>query len=216
MKTDSQLQADVIAELKWDPRVDHTQIGVTAKDGVVTLSGFVPSYAEKIAAEKAARRVVGVKAIAEEIEVRFASAPKTSDAEIAERILHLFSWATTLPSDKLKVKVEKGWVTLTGDVEWQYLSREAQKLAGRITGVKGVTNLIAVKARPSATDMRERIAEAFKRSSLLDARSLDVVVEGHKVKLSGTVHGWNERRVAEAAAWSAPGVTEVEDNIVLA
>jgi osmotically-inducible protein OsmY len=216
MKTDSQLRADVMAELKWDPKVDHSQIGVAAKDGVVTLSGSVPSYAEKIAAEKAARRVIGVKAIAEEIEVRFATDPKTSDAEIAERILHLFSWAATLPSDKLQVKVEKGWVTLTGEVEWQYLSREAQKLAGRITGVKGVTNMIAVKAKPSAADMRERITEAFKRSSLLDAKSLNVVVEGHKVKLSGTVHGWNERRVAEAAAWSAPGVTQVEDNIVLA
>jgi osmotically-inducible protein OsmY len=216
MKTDSQLQSDVIAELKWDPKVDHSHVGVTAKDGVVTLSGFVPSYAEKIAAEKAARRVIGVKAIAEEIEVRFASDPKTSDGEIAQRILDLFTWDTTLPSDKLQVKVEKGWVTLTGETEWQYQRSDAHKLAGRISGVKGVMNLIEVASRPSSTDLRDRIAAAFERSSMLDAKSLDVAVVGHKVKLSGTVHGWNERRIAEAAAWSAPGVTEVEDNIVLA
>jgi osmotically-inducible protein OsmY len=216
MKTDSQLQSNVIDELKWDPRVDHSHIGVAADDGVVTLSGFVPSYAEKIAAEKATRRVTGVKAIAEEIEVRFANDPKTSDTEIAQRILDLFSWDATLPSDNIKVKVEKGWVTLTGKADWQYQRNAAQKLAGRITGVKGISNLIEVEMRPSPIDLRDKIAAAFKRSSLLDANSLNIAVDGHKVKLSGTVHGWNERRVAEAAVWSAAGVTEVEDNIVLA
>jgi osmotically-inducible protein OsmY len=216
MKTDSQLQSDVIAELKWDPKVDHSHIGVAAKDGVVTLSGFVASYAEKIAAEKATRRVTGVKAIAEGLEVRFASDRKTSDAEIAQRILDLFAWDATLPSDKLQVKVEKGWVTLTGKTEWQYQRNDAHKLAGRISGVKGVANMIEVASGPSSTDLRDRIAAAFERSSMLDAKSLDVSVVGHKVKLSGTVHGWNERRVAEAAAWSAPGVTQVEDNIILA
>jgi osmotically-inducible protein OsmY len=216
METDSQLQSDVIAELKWDPKVDHSHVGVAAKDGVVTLSGFVASYAEKITAEKATRRVIGVKAIAEELEVRFASDGKSSDAEIARRILDLFAWDATLPSDKLQVKVEKGWVTLTGKTEWQYQRNDAHRLAGRITGVKGVANLIEIASGPSSTDFRDRIAAAFERSSMLDAKSLDVAVVGHKVKLSGTVHGWNERRVAEAAAWSAPGVSEVEDNIVLA
>jgi osmotically-inducible protein OsmY len=215
-KTDSELQRDVLDELKWDPIVDHSHIGVTAKGGVVTLSGFVPTYAEKMAAEAAARRVAGVRAIAEEIEVRFANDPKASDAEIAQRILDVFSWNTMIPHEALKVKVERGFVTLTGEVQWYYQKEVAQKAAGRISGVKSVTNRISVKAAPSAIDVRERIQAAIKRSSALDAGAIDVMVEGSTVKLSGRVHGWNERRVAENAAWAAPGVTRVEDNIVFA
>jgi osmotically-inducible protein OsmY len=134
------------------------------------------------AAEKATRRVNGVKAIAEEIEIRFASDPKTSDGEIAQRILDLYSWDVSLPRDTVKVKVEKGWVTLTGQADWQYQKKDAAKLAGRITGVKGVSNLIEVQTRPSTIDLRDRIAAAFKRSSVLDANSLNISVEGHTVK----------------------------------
>ena len=215
MKTDSQLQHDVLEELKWEPQVDHSQIGVAAKDGVVTLSGLVPTYAQKISAEKAARRVSGVKAIAEEIEVRFASDPKTSDSEIAQRILDIFKWDVTMP-DHLTVKVEHGRVTLGGTVDWNFEKTAAFKAASKINGVIGVTNLIAVRARPASSDVRERIVSAFKRSSLIDANSIDVTVQGSTVKLSGRVHGWNERKLAENAAWSAPGVTRVEDEIVLA
>jgi osmotically-inducible protein OsmY len=215
MKTDSQLQRDVQDELKWEPQVDHSQIGVAAKDGVVTLSGLVPSYAQKVAAEKAARRVSGVRAIAEEIEVRFASDPKTSDGEIAQRILDIFRWDVTMP-DHLTVKVEHGRVTIGGTVDWNFEKTAAFKAASRINGVIGVTNLIAVRSRPTSPDIRERIVSAFKRSSLLDADSIDVDVQGSTVRLSGRVHGWNERKVAERAAWSAPGVTRVEDEIVLA
>lgn len=216
MKSDSELQRDVMEELRWDPKVDHSQIGVTARSGVVTLSGFVPTYAEKVAAEKAARRVKDVKAIAEEIEVRFASDPRTSDTEIAQRIVHVFTWDVTLPDDKLKVKVERGWVTLTGMVDWHYQKDGAQKAAGKITGVKGISNLIDVQARPSVVDVKDRIMAAFKRSSVVDASTINVIVDGTTVKLGGRVHGWNERQVAEHAAWSAPGVTKVEDNIVFA
>lgn len=216
MKTDSQLQQDVLEELKFAPEVDHAHIGVTAKNGVVTLSGFVPNYLQKITAERAATRVKGVKAIAEEIEVRFASDPKTSDAEIAERILQVYRWDVSVPDDKVQVRVEHGWVTLKGEVDWNFQKKAAQADASRITGVKGVSNWIEVHAEPSPADVRERIMAAIKRSSALDASSIKVAVSGHTVTLSGAVHGWNERRVAERAAWSAPGVTKVEDSIVLA
>ena len=215
MKSDSNLQRDVLEEFKWDPEVDHAHIGVTATSGVVTLSGFVPDYTQKVAAEKAARRVHGVRAIAEEIEVRFLGEPLTSDSQIAQRIIDSFSWSVSVP-EKLDIKVEKGWVTLTGKVEWNYQKEEARRTAGAITGVKGVGNLIEVKAHASALDVRDRIMAAFKRSSAVDANAIDVTVSGGTVKLTGKVHGWNERLNAENAAWSAPGITKVEDNIVFA
>lgn len=216
MKTDSQLQHDVLEELKWEPQVDHSKIGVTAQGGIVTLTGFVPNYAQKLAAEKAARRVNGVKAIAQEMEVRFPSDPKTSDDEIARRVLDVFRWDVTIPDDKFEVKVEHGLVTLRGKAEWNYQKQAAAKAAGRISGVKGVLNQIEVAPRPSTYDVRERIVSAFQRSSTLDANAIDIKVDGSTVKLSGRVHGWNERKVAENAAWAAPGVTRVEDNILLA
>ena len=216
MKTDNALQRDVLAELQWDPRVDHSHIGVAAKDGVVTLSGIVPSYAEKVAAEKAAQRVQGVKAIAEEIEVRFAFDPKSSDSEIAQRILAIFNWDVTIPHDRLKVKVEHGFVTITGNVEWNFQKKAAFKAASQVGGVKGVVNLIELAAKPTPDDVRDRILSAFQRTSLLDANSIDISVLGGTVKLGGRVRGWNERKIAEQAAWSAPGVTRVEDDMLLA
>jgi osmotically-inducible protein OsmY len=215
-KTDSQLQHDVIAELEWEPSVDHADIGVAVNDGVVTLSGFVKSYPEKMAAEKATRRVAGVKAIAEEIKVRFASDPKTADHEIAKRILDMFAWNVSIPEQQIKVKVEHGWVTLTGTVDWFYQSNEARKAAGRVTGVIGVSNLLEVKKLPAAFDIKDRITAAFKRQADLDAGSVTVVTDGGTVKLGGRVKAWNERGIAERAAWAAPGVTRVEDNIVVA
>ena len=216
MKTDSQLQKDVVEELNWAPDVEHGHIGVAAHKGVITLTGHVPNSAMKIAAERAARRVLGVKAVAQEIEVRFPDDPKTSDDEIAQRILSLFAWDVSIPDRKIQVKVEKGYVTLTGEVEWNYQKQAAWKAAGRINGVKGVMNYLTVRQRPAAFDVRERIIAALKRSAEVDAGAIDVHVDGSTVRLGGSVHGWNERRIAEAAAWAAPGVLKVEDNIILA
>lgn len=217
MKTDDKLQRDVLDELVFEPMVDHPHIGVAANEGVITLTGHVPNYAQKMAAERAAARVNGVKAIAEEIEVRFASDPKTSDPEIAERILQVFRWDVMVPDDRIQVRVEHGWVTLTGEAEWNYQKRAAQAAAGRITGVKGVSNMIAVKQpEPTPVEVRERVKAAIKRQSAPDANTIAVSVSGHTVKLSGAVHGWNERRVAEQAAWAVPGVSKVEDEIVFA
>lgn len=174
-------------------------------DGVVMLSGFVKSYAEKMAAEKAARRVAGVRALAEEVKVRYPSDPKTSDPEIAKRILDIFAWDVTIPNDKIKVKVENGWVTLTGTVYWYYQSEAARKAAGKITGVLGVDNLIEVRRMPGARDVRQRIVAAFKRNADLDAASITVLTDGNKVTLDGKVHGWHERQIAERAAWREQG-----------
>jgi osmotically-inducible protein OsmY len=215
MKTDSQLQQDVMAELQWEPRVDHANIGVAANDGVVTLSGFVPSYASKLAAEEAARRVKGVRGLAEEIEVRFSSDAKTADPEIAKRIADMFDWSVSIPKGKINVKVEHGWVTLSGAVGYHYNRQSARDLASRINGVKGVTNLIEVKKAPSPSDIRKQIMEALKRSADLDASTITVSADGDTVKLSGKVHSGYERRVAERAAWAAPGVNRIEDNIMV-
>lgn len=215
-KSDSQVQHDVIAELEWEASVDHADIGVAVNDGVVTLSGYVKSYPQKMAAEKAARRVAGVTAIAEEIRVRFASDPKTADHEIAKRIVDMFNWNVFVPDDKIAVKVEHGWVTLTGTVDAHYQAEEARKVAGRVNGVVGVSNLVTLRPAPAATDVKARIKEAFKRQANLDAASVTVVTDGNTVRLGGRVKAWNERGIAERAAWSAPGVSRVEDNIVVA
>lgn len=216
IKSDGQLQRDVMDELEWDPSVDHADIGVAVNDGVVTLSGYVKNYLEKIAAEKATRRVSGVKAIAEEIQVRFASDAKMADHEVAKRILDMFSWNVSIPHEKINVKVEKGWVTLSGIVDSFYQSDEARKAASRITGVTGVSNLIDVKKLPVVRDVKDRIVAAFKRQADLDAAGVTVSAEGNTVRLSGKVRAWSERGIAERAAWAAPGVTKVEDDIIIA
>ncbi len=215
-KSDNQLQHDVEAELEWEPSVDHADIGVAVNDGVVTLSGYVKSYPEKVAAEKATRRVAGVKAIAEEIKVRYASDPKTADHEIAKRILDLFAWHVSIPKETVKLKVEHGWVTLTGTVDWFFQKDEAAKAAGRITGVLGISNLIDVKKLPVAADIKDRITAAFRRQANLDASGVTVITDGSTVRLGGMVKAWNERGVAERAAWAAPGVNKVEDDIIVA
>ena len=215
-KSDNQLQHDVEAELEWEPSVDHADIGVAVNDGVVTLSGYVKSYPEKVAAEKATRRVAGVKAIAEEIKVRYASDPKTADHEIAKRILDLFAWHVAIPKETVKLKVEHGWVTLTGTVDWFFQKDEAAKAAGRITGVLGISNLIDVKKLPVAADIKDRITAAFRRQANLDASGVTVITDGSTVRLGGMVKAWNERGVAERAAWAAPGVNKVEDDIIVA
>jgi osmotically-inducible protein OsmY len=215
MKTDSQLQRDVLDELQWEPRVAHASIGVAAMDGVITLSGFVGSYAEKLAAEQAARRVKGVRGLAEEIEVRLRSDAKTADPEIAKRIADMFEWSALIPGDRIEIKVEQGWVTLNGAVDGHFQRKAAGDLVSRITGVRGVSNQIVIREVPSPADVRDRIVDAFRRHADLDASTITVAAEGHTVKLGGKVHASYERRIAEQAAWSAPGVSRIEDNIVV-
>lgn len=216
MKTDRQLQQDVEAELSWEPSVDAAHIGVAAKDGVITLSGHVPTYAEKVAAERAARRVKGVRAIAQEIDVRYASSANTADDEIARRVTQLLSWDVFVPHEEVQAKVEKGWVTLTGTVDWQYQKASAEKDVTKIGGVRGVTNLIAVKPSVETGDVRRKIEDAFKRNANLEASGITVQADGSKVILGGKVRAWYERGLAEQAAWGAPGVTQIEDRIALA
>ena len=215
MKSDIELQQDVMDELAWEPSVERANIAVTAKGGVITLGGFVANYLQKLAAEKAARRVHGVRGIAEEIEVRFASDPKNHDDEIAKRLVDLFRWDAILPHDTIMVKVEKGWTTLTGKVDWHFHKQAAERVAGRIAGVKGISNLIEVKNAVSTSDVRDKIMAAFRRAGDVDAKGINVSAEGGTVRLGGTVHSWNQRRVAENAAWAAPGVNRIEDNIVV-
>lgn len=215
MKNDNQLQRDVMDELAWLPSVEHANIGVTAVGGVVTLSGFVETYAQKMAAEHAAMGVLGVQAIAEELKVRLPGDAKISDTEVAGRIVNLFSWNVSIPHDKVTVKVERNWVTLGGTVEWNYQREAAHKAAGHVAGVLGVIDNIAVRNSPSTDDVRERILAAFKRSSDIDANSIKVAAESGTVTLTGNVHGAHERGLAERAAWAAPGVHRVEDKMVV-
>jgi osmotically-inducible protein OsmY len=212
---DRELQQDVSDELEFEPSVDAAHIGVTARDGVVTLTGFVSSIAEKDAAERVARRVKGVRGIAQEIEVRVPSDKKQSDEEIAARALEYFKWDVGVPADRIRVKVEKGVVTLIGDVDWQYQKSEAELDARKLSGVMGVINQIVVKPIARPTDIKEKIEKAFARNAELEASHIDVTVDGNKVVLSGTVRAWFERDIAQRAAWSAPGVTEVHDHITI-
>lgn len=216
MRTDQEIQRDVQAELAWEPSVAHEHIGVSVQEGVVTLSGLVSSYAEKLAAEKAARHISGVKAIAEDIEVRRPGDARTTDTEIAGRICSLFAWDAVVPDEKITVKVENGRVTLGGTVDWRYEVEAARKAAGRIGGVTSVVDLISIRQAPVTQDVQQRIEQAFKRNAVLDASSITVIADGGTVTLGGKVHAWREREIAERAAWSAPGVTAIHDNIFVA
>lgn len=214
-KSDGQLQDDVVAELEWDPSVDHADVGVAVNDGVVTLAGFVKSFPQKAAAERAVQRVAGVRALAEELKVRFASDPKTADHEIAKRIVDMIGWTVAIPEGQIKVKVEHGWVTLTGTVDWHFIAREVARAAGQISGVTGVSNRIKIGELPTPADVKARIMAAFTRQAGLDATNVSVTTEGSMVTLRGKVKAWGERRMAERAAWSAPGVTDVEDHLAV-
>jgi osmotically-inducible protein OsmY len=215
VKTDAQLQREILDELVWDPHVDHAGIGVAVHNGVVSLSGFVSNYAQKEVVENTVRKIVGVKGIAEEMVVRLPGELKTSDAEIAERIIELFKWDVGIPAEKISVKVERHWVTLSGTVEWHYQRELARRAAGRVTGVLGVSNLIAVRQQPSPSNIKDLITASFKRTMEADAATIRVSTEGGTVKLEGKVHSWHERQLAERAAWSAPGVARVEDRIAV-
>jgi len=215
MKTDSNLQFDVLEELKWEPGIDHEKIGVSVDMGVVALSGIVTSYAEKLLAESTARRVKGVRAIAEDITVRYPFDAKTSDAEIAKRVADLLQWDPLVPDDKINVTVENGVVRLRGDVEWNYQKDLAFKDASKIGGVVRIDNWIQVSPSVNTADVRERIEQAFERQADLETEKIHVRAEGQKVILEGKVSSWSKRSIAERAAWAAPGVTQIEDKLLV-
>ena len=214
--SDLELKKAVESELTYEPSVNAAEIGVAVRDGIVTLSGYVPSYWEKIAAERATERVAGVKAVANDLEVKLPSSSERTDEDIARAAVNALEWSVLVPPNRIKVKVSKGWVTLEGNVDWQFQKSAAEKAVRKLIGVKGVSNLVTVKPRVSSIEVKSEIENALKRSAEVDAEQIRVEAEGDKVILKGTVHSWFEREEAEIAAWRAPGVREVEDDLVVA
>lgn len=216
MKTDAQLQQDVIAELAWEPSVDAAQIGVEVNDGIVTLAGHVSSYAEKWDAERAAHRVSGVRALAVEMDVALPALSKRTDGDIARSAENVLQWMANLPKDCVKVMVEDGWITLTGKVDWDYQRQAAAKAVRYLMGVKGVSDQIAIKPNVSVSAVKSDIEAALKRRATADAQNISVEVRGNDVTLSGTVHSWSERELAKHSAWGTPGVRNVVDDMTVA
>lgn len=215
MKTDAEIKKDVLSELLWDPLVSETRVGVTVNEGVVTLTGHLDTYAEKVAAKRAAERVAGVKAIAVEIDVIPVGSHQRSDTEIALAAEHALSWNTSVPQGRVKVTVEKGWVTLKGDVDWNFQRRAVERTVRPLKGVVGITDNIQLKTLPVPLKLQERIQDALTRQAMREARRIEVSVEGSEVTLRGHVHSWAERNAAEGASWSAQGVTRVNNQLLV-
>ena len=213
MKNDLQLQKDVQDELRWEPSVRESEIGVAVKDGVITLTGFVPTYAQKFAAEQAAERVSGMRALADDLQVKLSGGTDRTDTEIAHAAVNALRWDIEVPDDLIRARVENGWVTLEGNVDWYYQKAAAERAVRYLTGVKGLTNFINVKPKLSAPEVKAKIEAALKRSAELSAKKIEVETSEGKVTLRGTVRTWAERQEAERAAWNAPGVHSVKDEL---
>ena len=211
-KSDADVKRDVLNELMWDPSINSSHVKVSAHEGIVTLRGTVPHYFEKLSAEQTAQRVGGVKAVADELEVK-GTFDKT-DEEIARAALNVFQWNYSVPSD-IKVAVEKGWITLTGQVEWDYQRNAAKDAVSELLGVTGVSNNITMKNKAQPSDIKDRIEEALKRSAESEGKKISVSVRGDTVTLSGNVHSISEKDDARMAAWMAPGVMTVENNLTI-
>lgn len=210
---DIELKSNIEEELEWEPSIDATDIGVGVENGVVTLMGFVKSYAEKRKAEQVVKGLKGVRAIAQELEVRFANGVKNRDDQIAQRVANVLDWNVNVPDGNLQAKVQNGYVTLTGDVDWRYQFDHARNVVSGLDGVKGVSNLINVKPRITVSNVKERIEKALIRSAETEAKNIKVSVRNDEVTLEGKVDAWHDRDVAERAAWAAPGVRKVHDNL---
>lgn len=215
MKTDTYLQQDVIDELVWEPSIDAAAIGVTVEDDVVTLTGHVPSFAEKWTAEYVTKRVAGVRAVANDITVRLPGTSAHTDSDIARAALNALEWDVWVPEERVTVAVSDGWIKLEGTVDTQHQKLAAERAVRALTGVKSVTNLITVTPKVQPADVKTKITAAFQRSAVLDARRVQVETDGSRVVLRGSVRAWDERAAAEWAAWAAPGVAEVENHITV-
>jgi osmotically-inducible protein OsmY len=215
MKSDSEIRDDVIDELRWEPRIsDPDSIGVAVRDGAVTLTGSVPSYAEKLAAVQAAERVYGVKAVANDLKVKLPGTPR-DDADIATAIAHVLDWNVQIPEGKVHARVQDGWVTLDGEVEHDYQRREVERMVRNVRGVVGVTDNVTVKPPPEPEAVKEEIEESFKREAEIDARHIRVEVTDHTAQLYGHVHSLHEAEVARAAASAAPGIATVDSHLLV-
>jgi osmotically-inducible protein OsmY len=215
MRSDSDIERDVKDELQWDPDLDATDIAVSVKSGVVTLAGYVKSYSDKYEAEAAAKRVAGVSGVANDLEVRLPRVDQRPDPDIARDAVAAVKAHLPISWENIKVVVQNGWVTLEGRVEWQYQRQTAENAVRRIKGVKGVTNLVQLKPRVQPEEVKNKIEEAFRRNAEVDANRIIVETNGSQVILKGTVRSWIEREEAERVAWSAPGVTNVDDRIIV-
>ena len=215
VRTDEEIQKDVLEELKWDTRVHPNEVGVAVKDGIVTLTGWVDSYSKKMAAEAAAHRVHSVKAVVNDIEVHLPGSAERTDLDLAQAVLNALRWDAGIPAGKLDVTVSQGWVTLKGEVEYGFQKIDAEKAIRHVSGIRGITNLITVKPHVSPADLKQQIERELVRNAETDASNIKVEVEGGRVTLRGTVRAYAEKKAAEEAAWTTPGVTEVKNLITI-